>query len=206
MNPRRVYLVAEDSLGLALGRRLLREGPGLEVFRDANARGSGALRRDVHRYNAMALNGIPVVMLTDLDRSPCPAALIDRWLGARAPRHPEFLLRVCVREAEAWVLADPGPIAGLLELRTDAIPREPEKLADPKAELLRLAERAPSAVRRRLRPRPGSRAIIGPDYNEDLAILIEERWDPAEAARRAPSLQRARHRIDELRRNRLGTA
>ena len=109
-----------------------------------------------------------------------------------------FLLRICVRESEAWLLAHPAPLARLFKLSAARFPTQPESLADPKAELLRLAAKAPAKIRKALLPAAGSSATIGREYNDVLCLLVRGEWNIAEASRRAPSLMRARDRIREL--------
>ena len=193
-----VFLAAEDRLGLALGYRLIKEQPLLQVWRDLNGNGFGNLKRDAKKYDKMACNGLPVLMLTDLDRYPCCTHLMDHWLGGGKKPHLNFLLRICVREAEAWLLAHPEPLAKLFKLPVAKFPTQPESLADPKAELLRLASKAPSKIRKGLLPAAGSTARIGIEYNDFLCPLVASEWKIDEASHRAPSLTRARRRVHDL--------
>jgi len=198
MTAPRLFLAAEDAVGLALGSRLIREHPDLTIFRAEDGQGFGRLRAAAEKFNAMAKNGVPVVLLTDLDRQACPALLVADWLGGRHAPDPRFLLRVCVREAEAWVMADCEAVARFLGVRTADISSKPEQLSDPKQELLRLARRCTRNLRNGLLPAVGSKAEVGWEYNRLLTAFIEERWNPEVAAGRAPSLQKARQRIAEL--------
>lgn len=192
-----IILVAEDLLGLALGRRLIQENPALTVWRVSNAGGNARIRTDIDKYGQVA-SRYPVLILTDLDTGPCCRLLLDEWLGAGQNRPKNLLLRICVREAESWLMADPEPLASLLRVPSARIPRQPEALADPKRALLDLAGRAPARVRKGLLPEPGSTARIGPDYNALLCPLVETKWEIAKAAMRAPSLAKARQRVTEL--------
>jgi hypothetical protein len=194
----KLFLAAEDAVGLALGSRLIREHPDLTIFRAVDGRGFGRLRADAERFNAMAKNGVPVVLLTDLDRQACPVSLVKEWLGRSQPPDPDFLLRVCVREAEAWVMADCDALARFLGVRVADMPAKPEQLPDPKQELLRLARRCTRNLRNGLLPARRSEAQVGWEYNRLLTTFIEERWNPGVAGARAPSLQKARQRIAEL--------
>lgn len=193
-----MVLVAEDALGLSLGRRLIQEHPPLTVWREYDAQGCAGIRANISKYNQVARRGLPVLALTDLDMRLCCRLLLDEWLGAGHSHHRDLLLRICVREAESWLMADPDPLAGLLRLPCTRIPHQPELLADPKRALLDLAVRAPARVRNGLLPRAGSTARIGPDYNALLCPLVAKRWDIAKAATRAPSLAKARQRVAEL--------
>lgn len=193
-----IYLVAEDELGLAFGRKLLAEQGNLTIWREENGRGFGNLKRDCPKYDNMARSGLPVLMLTDLDARKCCAALFDGWLGKKRRPSRSFLLRVCVREAEAWLMAHAEPLATLLQLRKEQIPQKPENLSDPKATLFKLASKAPSKIRKGLLPAPGSSAHIGPEYNDLLCPLVKDSWDIEIAGLHSPSLQRARMRVREL--------
>lgn len=188
-----VYLAAEDEPGLAIGRKLIANAAPLRIYREENAHGFGNLKNKISSYQQMGVH-MPVLMITDLDNSPCPSELIADWLGVAPSRG--FLFRICVREVEAWLLAHREAMAAFLNIAEAKLPMEPEKLADPKAELIRLAKRAPRSIRVGLTP-VGS-ATIGPNYNRLLAEFIQNTWSPAIASARAPSLERARKRIHQL--------
>lgn len=189
-----VYLAAEDMPGLAAGRKLVAEHAGLSIYREENARGFGNLKRKVANYYQMGAHGLPVLLLTDLDADPCPGGKVLAWLGHQPS--PGFLLRICVREVEAWLLADLEAMGKFLRIKPANLPSEPESLPDPKAALIKLAQKAPRSIRVGLTPI--GKAPIGPDYNELLSDFIENYWSIDRACRRAPSLLRARRRIAEL--------
>ena len=189
-----VYLVAEDVPGLAVGRKLVAEQSSLSVYREKNGHGFGNLKKKALSYEQMGKDGVPVLMLTDLDTAPCPSGKIHDWLGRKPSR--DFLFRICVREVEAWLLADREAMAAFLKIQEDQVPSAPESLQDPKASLIKLAQKAPRPIRVGLTPR-GS-APIGPDYNDLLSGFISDLWSISRASDRAPSLARARQRIAEL--------
>ena len=193
-----VFLAAEDRLGLTFGYRLVGEQPSLQVWRELDGGGHGSLKRDIGKYNEMARNGLPVFMLTDLDRRPCCTDLVNSWLGIGKKPDLNLLLRICVRESEAWLLAHPEPLARLFKLSVSKFPAHPESLTDPKAELLRLASRASSKIRKALLPVEGSSAKVGIEYNDIICSLVTSEWDIDKASRHAPSLVKARNRIREL--------
>jgi hypothetical protein len=185
-----VYLAAEDAPGLAIGRRLIANAAPLTVGREENGRGYATLRAKAPNFQQMASFGYPVLMLTDLDRIHCAPELRRRWLSEEP--HPNFLFRIAVREVEAWLLADRPGVAAFLKIDASHIPKNPDNLLDAKRQLLDLANRSPRILRNALRPRAGSRATIGPEYNELLTDFIAAKWSLDEAANASPSLQRAR--------------
>lgn len=81
-----VYLVAEDVPGLAVGRKLVAERSSLSVYREKNGHGFGNLKKMALSYEQMGKNGVPVLMLTDLDTAPCPSGKIHDWLGRKPSR------------------------------------------------------------------------------------------------------------------------
>lgn len=189
-----VYLAAEDRLGLAVGRKLIAEKPPLTVYREENASGFAKLKKKASNYAEMGRKGFPVLVLTDLDNAACAPQLLSDWLDGPIP--PDFLLRVCVREVEAWLLGDAKAVAELLRLSIARIPTAPEALLDPKATLISLAQRAPRKIREALTPTGSS--SIGPEYNQVLSAFVEDSWNPHLAAETCHSLARTRERIAEL--------
>lgn len=189
-----VYLAAEDLPGLAVGRKLVAEHSTLTVYREENGHGFGMLKKKTKNYDQMGANGLPVLLLTDLDSDPCPSGKITNWLGR--PPSSGFLFRICVREVESWLLADREAMAAFLKIKEASLPMAPETLPDPKAKLIDLAQKAPRAIR--VGMTPIGRASIGPDYNELLKGFIIDYWTIERASPVAPSLARARQRVADL--------
>ncbi|VVM06755.1 hypothetical protein MAMC_01231 [Methylacidimicrobium cyclopophantes] len=78
------------------------------------------------------------------------------------------------------------------------MPPDPERLPDPKAELVRLASQAEDRdVREDMVPRPRSGRKMGPGYVGRMIDFVYKDWQPDRAARRSESLRRA---IEGLRR------
>ena len=71
-----------------------------------------------------------MLMLTDLDRDPCPSIKINNWLGVTPSSG--FLCRICVKEVEAWLLTHRDAMASILGVAVTLMPVEPESLADRK--------------------------------------------------------------------------
>ena len=97
-------LAFEDELTELLALKILRTIPNEYAARTIyNRGGNGYLKKNINGFNKAA-RGVPYLVGTDLDRYDCPPALIADWLTH--PKHHNLLIRVAVREAEAWVLAD----------------------------------------------------------------------------------------------------
>lgn len=152
-------------------RRLLSERPVPyavgPVFKQG---GFGYLKKQSPAFNNLA-KACPVLLLTDLDQRPCAPALLDEWL--KHPRHPDFLLRVAVREVEAWLLACDTELRRFLGIRRDVHFPAPEVLPDPKAELLKLAADSPRRELREaiVRRDTGGNLRQGPAYNSTLLTV-----------------------------------
>jgi len=195
-----VNLATEDELSESVLRRLLAHADkGYSVGAAYGRRGFGYLRRTITGWNRAA-RFVPWVVLTDLDRGTCPAALIDEWLTE--PKHPNLLLRVAVREVEAWLLADRSTFAQYLRVAEKWVPVNPDGLQAPKAALVEAARRSRSGeIRARIVPKRGSTAKQGREYNACLIEFVGTDWNVEEAARQSESLRRtvARFRSFNLR-------
>lgn len=198
MTPISVHLAVEDALSEAVLRAILAQsGRKYAVGAVYGKHGFGDLKRMTPGFNRAA-GYIPFILLTDLDKAECPPILLHEWLPQSL--HGNFLFRVAVREVESWVMAHRKAFAAFMGLPVSAIPEQPDTLADPKAELLRLAGRS----RRRdlqtdLLPLPSSPRTQGPGYNSRLEEFIWKSWQVNEAAQCSPSLARTFERLKSFR-------
>jgi hypothetical protein len=189
-----VNLAVEDELSEVVLRRLLEYVDREYAVGVAYRRGGyGYLRGTIKGWNHAA-RGKPFIVLTDLDHYPCPAALMQEWLPE--PKSPNLLLRIAVREVEAWLLADRTNLGRYLGISPVLVPIEPDSLRDPKASLVNLAARSRSRdVRTGIAPKPGSTAKQGRDYNASLSNFTRSHWDIDGARRSSPSLARTIARL-----------
>lgn len=197
-----IYLAVEDDLSEWVVRRALSTRPVAYAIGAVFGRtGFGYLRKQAPAFNNAAKR-CPFLLLTDLDQSACAPLLIAQWLAR--PRHPRFLLRVAVREVEAWLLGDDVGLCSFLGLRKKFTCPNPEQLADPKAELLKAAMDCP---RRSLREaivckdERSGRLLQGPDYNGALAGFVTKQWNIGDAGRKCRSLDRFCLALERLERN-----
>jgi hypothetical protein len=195
-DPIPINLAVEDSLTESLTLKILRHTSYVPktIY---NRGGCGYLKRNINGFNKAA-RGTPFLVGTDLDQYECPPVLIADWL--RTPKHPNLLIRVAVREAEAWVLADTEGFAKFLGIRAALIPTDVEALPNPKGTLLALAR---SSNRKNLRtdlcPPTGTTNRIGPNYNGQLARFVGEIWNPDKAKLNSRSLKRTLDRLASFR-------
>lgn len=184
-------IVIEDVLSEAVMQRLLvRAGyAGNVTYRII--RGNDQIKKNVLKYKG-ASRVVPHIVLTDLDRYPCPPALLDAWGVGELPS--TMLLRIAVREVEAWLLSDRKGIAAFLHTAIEKVPFYPETEADPKQTLFSVVRKS---RKRRLVDEmvPQSGAHIGPLYNERMCDFALNHWNIDAAVVNAPSLARNISRI-----------
>ena len=192
-----VNIATEDELSEAVAVRLVNRAFGNErVGNRLGRKGNGYLIKKLPSLRQMA-NREPVLILTDLDDIDCAPTLVQRWSAGQA--FPEnLLLRVAVRETEAWLLADRNGIAELLDISPNKIPLDPENLPEPKQFLLRLAHNAKREVRSELITTRGAVAAQGLGYNRLLSSFVATKWQLEDAIDCSASLSKAAARLQEL--------
>ena len=158
--------------------------------------GKSFLRQRIAGYNNAAEHA-PWLVLVDLDNDEhCASPLRSAWLLQPAPY---LCFRVAVREVEAWLLADTEHLAGFLGVARSRLPRDPERLANPKTTMVDLARASRRRdIREDMVPRPGSGRQIGPAYSSRLIEFASADWRPDVAAGRADSLMRAMRCLERL--------
>lgn len=193
-----IVLVVEDELSEAVMRKVIASrASALEVAdRVVRSGGFGNIKSQMHKFKT-ACHAFPHVVLTDLDRNPCPSALLSAWRVGPLPA--KLVFRVAVHSVESWLLADREGISSFLSVPISKITRSPETLDDSKRELLKLARKARSRrLASELCPAVGSVARQGPLYNAHMVRFVRDRWRVDAACDLAPSLARACLRIAEL--------
>lgn len=197
MVPGRVNLVVEDSLSESICRQILGHFS-LEAGYVYGKEGVGFIKTRLRGFNHAA-KGVRYFVLADLDQSNCPPDLWKHWVGD-VSRHPNLLFRVAVREVESWLLADVENLERFLFIKHQRSIPNPDQLADPKRELLRLALKSPKKILRDgvVFTSEHGELVQGPDYNGTLQRFVFGKWDIQNAIRRSESLRRATHAVRSL--------
>ena len=192
-----VALATEDVLSEAVGKRLLIDaGYHIDPSPILRKNGFGYLRSKMDSWCEIAQRK-PILLITDLDTASCPADLRAAWIGNRRPTE-NLVLRIAVREVEAWLMADHLAFRTLIGNR-GTLPPNPDLLPDPKQSLLRLVERQASReIREDMVANARAIASQGIGYNSRLSQFVATVWNPERAGTRSKSLQKARNRIAEL--------
>lgn len=193
--------VGEGLSDFAIARRLILTAggnPGNAYDGTSRGRGKDALDARLAGLNAGTRYGRPVLALRDLDNEECPVALVATLLPDRSEK---MLLRICVRSADAWLMADRDAYVRYCGLRSRQVPLDLETLIRPKEVIegwirartgRHLRDFAQAEITRSV---PMFR-IIG-RWQANFARRI---WDPARAVASggAPSLARALRRLENL--------
>lgn len=185
-----IVVVGEGALCCSLGESLVAQClPGWTLPLAAiDTRGVIKLRASLLRYHGQLVHLYLVLCVADTDRA-CAVEMRSKWLPDGT--HRNFLLRLAVCEADAWVLADRAGFAKAFGVSRASVPRDPEALADAKREVLRLAVRSSRRVIRDEVPAVGEATRPGFGYRQHLCAFVRKTWNAANAAQHSPSLARA---------------
>lgn len=196
------YIATEDRLSETIAARLIAEtghSIAAKIPKDRKKHsGFGYLKTRLPDFIASCQGGVNLLLLTDLDTRPCPPDLLKDWFGEKV-KPDSLLLRIAVREVEAWVLADRSQFANWLGVAESTVSNDPESCLDPKADLLKLAARSRHRnLREGLLPKKGAPSKIGLEYNDLLCEFVTNQWCIEEASKLAPSLERAIRSLKEF--------
>lgn len=193
-----VYTATEDELGESLADCLVQAAGGsLEVGVRMRRQGCGYLRKKLPELIRLAPH-IPVLLLTDQDKSECAPGLIHHWLGKyKCPDN--LLFRVVVRESESWLLADHTAFSDFFSVPAHHIPDRPDDLDDPKATMLSLIWRhSPRSLRADMAAQGKGGLRQGLAYNARCREFVDQFWRIDRAIHLSESLDRAYRRVLDL--------
>jgi hypothetical protein len=194
----RIVIVGEDQLCCALAVKLVVQSNKDAIIQQTTvANGCAPFRSMITKMNSIAQTVMPVLMLADADQAPCVVTQRNAWMPAHPS--PRLSLRLALREAEAWVLADHEGLSAFAQFSPALMDRSPDEIRDPKQELLRLIRKSKRRdLREEMLPRKGSSNIVGLGYNIHLTQFVRDFWCVERASERSPSLSRAIPRIAAL--------
>lgn len=197
-----VNYLGEGASDEAIARRLIVAAGGVvgkSYLNPLVGTGKQSLDARLPGLNNGARYGPLILILRDLDNdAACAPELLSKLLP---DRHPRLVLRVCVRSAEAWLMADATAYARYCGLRVGQMPGDAEDWSDLKQRLVEFANSG-SAPKLQRHLAETARRRIAPyralgKWHSDFA---SEHWNPdrAAASGRAPSLNRALNRLRAL--------
>lgn len=191
-----MIIASEDRLIQAIIKRILKDlGFNMADLTPICAGGGSKLRAKVPSLVRSARGGVSVIMCTDLDFTSCLVRMRDEWFPKGIPSNMVF--SIAIREADAWILADPG-ISGYLASPA-SVPESPENVQDPKSALIEIAKRSRKReIRDEMVIKKGALAKVGPGYNDLLESFVKSHWNVGLASRKSKSLKRLIDRISNL--------
>jgi hypothetical protein len=191
-------IVYEDALSSAVIERLLTfSKTPVTILRKLGGKGCGYIRSRIETFQKAAHHQ-PFFVLIDSDKEKCAYRLLNSLLPGQQ-RHHNFILRIAVREVEAWLLADSKGTSRFLGISERLVNTNPESLVDAKSYLIDLARR--SRIRKLVEglvPDSRTSAVVGPEYNQILSFFVKQNWDIRAAASRSESLRRALAAVENL--------
>lgn len=192
MRPTYINLVVEDEVQRNILLKIIdaQRFP-FEVSAVYGLKGNAYIKRRLSSFND-ASKFTPYLVLTDSDAYDCPKTILDEWINFDV--NPNFIFRIAVREAEAWLMADRENFAQFLGVSRALIPPDPERISKPKETLLNLVLRS---KRKRIREEMLhlGKAVRGAGYNNVLSEFILNSWDEKKASESSESLARLLRRL-----------
>jgi hypothetical protein len=191
------YLATEDIISNALAKKILSTiHQDVEFVSDLGLKGNTKLKQNMKKYCDLARQ-YPVLLLTDLDHLPCAPALKNNWCQElEIPKN--FIFRIVVREAEAWLMAHREAFSHFSGVSKGKIPLKIEDLKSPKEQMLSLIKNHGNRAAKEILPRKGSTAKVSLTYNNTLVHFVEEFWNPNQAAIYSPSLKKTIDRLSNV--------
>ncbi len=193
-------IAVEDALSEAILRRLLsasRKDYKVELCYPQRTQGVlpahsgwGALYSNRAAFAGVSAT-VPVIVLVDLDDRVCPKTMAAAWKQG-LPASPNFLIRIAVREAEAWLLADFDELMTYLHVSGREAGKPPESVRDPKQAIVCYASKSRVAdIRRDMVPLKVGSGVVGRGYSSLMRSFVNDHWNPRRAAKTSESLRRA---------------
>lgn len=181
-----INLLIEDELHLNVLTRVLSSfNQKYEVNRIFGKKGKNFIKDNLRAYN-QASSISPYLVLVDLDNAECPLIIINGWLNFT--KSDNFLFRIAVREAEAWLISDRDNFASFIGVSRDRIDLYPENIPEPKEYIINLARKS---RKRKIKEDlvPEGKASVGRNYNTCLADFVLNYWDINKAMTNSKSLE-----------------
>ncbi|NML31588.1 hypothetical protein [Paraburkholderia antibiotica] len=193
-----VFVVGEDELCCAIAEALIAHSDiATNIQQRIVAGGADPFRRKIPAMNNVAKSVMPVLMIADADQAPCVVTQRNLWLPPNVSHR--LSMRLAVKEAEAWVLADHVGFSKFAVISKDLLPARPEAELDPKQILLALVKKSKRReLREEMLPGKGATSPVGLGYNIHMTDFVRNHWSISRAMDRAPSLARAIPRVAAL--------
>lgn len=188
-------VVIEDDLSLELVKQVLIKTNSSFIIdkvwpdttRNKASRGNGYIFKKIKGFNNAA-NHSHFLVLTDLDTRECAPSFRAELVPQGCNKN--MILRIAVREVEAWVLADRPGFADFLGIALKSLPDNMDDIKDPKELLFKIVKKSKKRdLKNGILPH-SSTAKYGPDYNGQLISFLQKHWNLKNAVKYSDSLNR----------------
>jgi len=188
------FIMGEDELCCELAAAIILQSNILaKISTRICAGGFGPFKARIAALSKIAQR-MPVFMVADGDQDTCVVRQRDAWMPKQ--HDPNLMLRLAVREAESWILADHEGFSAFAELSPALLPPLPDLIPNPKEALLHILTKSKRRVLRdEMLPDKRARAKTGLGYNMHLATFVQFHWSAERACERSPSLARSISRV-----------
>lgn len=184
--------VVEDIVQEQIFLRIFGEyRPDVTLYSAFGKKGKSYIKDKIRGFND-ASRYLPYVVMTDLDRSACPPALIEDWIDF--PISSSMMFRIAVVEAEAWLIADRKGLSGYIGVPADKIPTDSEVIKNPKEFIVSLVRKSRNKTLK-MDIVPEGTSVVGPGYNLIMEDFIVNHWNIEEALNHSRSLKKAVERV-----------
>lgn len=156
-------------------------------------RGSSYIKSKLKAFS-QASEGMPHIIMTDLDNAECAPALIRQWTDSEM--HRNCLFRIAAKEVDAWLLADREGFAAFIRVRVGMIPENTESIPNPKEFIIQLAQKSRKKIMKDLIPIGSGKQ--GPGYNVILQDFVKNHWNPENAKVHNRSLSKMIDRLNRF--------
>lgn len=192
-----VYIAVEGKTDENILSVILAQYPTIEVRQCLAKNGKKTLEKNLEKYNQVARR-FPVIVLIDLDQEPCPVAYLQQI--SPPEKQPQLIIRIAVRELEAWLFADRENFAKFINAPVNKIPYPPDECPQPKEAILNLVKQ--HAKNKKLRgdilPEDGTTNKPGRAYGDRLFEFAMKHWHIPTARQHSPSLDKALQAVERL--------
>lgn len=190
-----INLVVEDEVqSNILYKVIIDQDLPLEINAVYGLKGNSYIKKNLRAFNAAA-KYTPYLVLTDSDQYGCAKKMLDDWISFET--NPNFIFRIAIREAEAWLLADRENFARFFGVARASIPVSSESIDNPKEFLLNLVRHS-KYKRIKDDMLPLGNALRGAGYNDALSEFVLNHWNVEKASKSSESLARLIRRLNRF--------
>jgi hypothetical protein len=192
-----IYIAVEGKIDEDILSVIFAQYPTIRVQQCLAKNGKRTLEKNLEKYNQIAQR-YPVLVLIDLDQEDCPVTYLQRI--SPTAKHEQLIIRISVRELEAWLLADRNNFAKFINAPVNKIPYPPDDCPQPKEAILNLVKQYTKNknLRGDILPEDKTTHKPGRAYGDRLFEFALRHWHIPTARLHSPSLDRALRAVEKF--------